>query len=97
MQKAFNRAAFRLYYRAVFCERFSELNPAAQDSGAAALVASALQWAAAGNLASAQQGSLTRGDGDLGCATSAKSARTPWKAPSTTRLRTAPGGRTLVC
>jgi hypothetical protein len=48
------RTAFRLYYRALFCGSFSELNPSADDSGAAASLASALQRAANGDLAAAQ-------------------------------------------
>jgi len=47
--------AFHLYYRALFCGSFSELNQSADDSGAAASLASALQRAANGHLAAAQR------------------------------------------
>jgi tetratricopeptide (TPR) repeat protein len=49
------RTAFRSYDRAVFCGELSELNPSAQDSGAADSIDSALQRAAAGDLAAAQR------------------------------------------
>jgi tetratricopeptide (TPR) repeat protein len=46
--------AFRLYDRVLFCEPLTELNPEAQDSGAAALIDHGLRLAAAGDLAAAK-------------------------------------------
>jgi tetratricopeptide (TPR) repeat protein len=49
------RAAFGLYDRMLFCGDTSELNPSAQDSGAAALLETALQRAAAGDFGKAHE------------------------------------------
>lgn len=46
--------AFRLYDRVLFCEPLTELNPSAQDSGAAPLIDRGLRLAAAGDLAAAK-------------------------------------------
>jgi tetratricopeptide (TPR) repeat protein len=84
--------AFRLYDQLLFCGEVTELNPAAQDSGAAPLIDRGLRSAAAGHLAAAERflEAATRDPGSiesryfLGVVELARGnaarARTAWKA-----------------
>jgi tetratricopeptide (TPR) repeat protein len=87
------RVAFRAYDQALFCDQTNELDPAAENSGAASLLDSALQHAVSGNFAEAREQLRVAANHDAGSIESRyflglvelasgkpRAARAAWKA-----------------